>query len=405
MQSFTFLLNERERETFNTYTTPKQSRSLTETYIWGPIFRRLAKLIPQDLAPNIISLTSALLLVQGWYFTETHGGRFPIFSTVFAIIMLLAWFALDQIDEFHARNIGNDYSFVQLFDHVCSSIASIFLGMTLTKIFLGPAADRQAMWYVTQIGQLVLLNKHIQALRRGEIRYARIRGPGEAVSLAITVVLFRTFVVGPEKFDDVLWKLFQTFFPNTSVTSPLPPYLTILGLVHFILNIYFFGQTFLLPRGSGTRNLLQLSGAILYLPSVIDMISRYFFGLKDFELFSETSVIIADALIVCVVTCDVVVCRMSSRQLHPIVPVLCLISVVSVPLTFATCGLYFTALFFELSFHLRLPVLSVIRNVYVDGIFDMVHIGHLKHFGRAAKLGTRLFVGVVNDEDAAPYKR
>jgi cytidyltransferase-like protein len=59
----------------------------------------------------------------------------------------------------------------------------------------------------------------------------------------------------------------------------------------------------------------------------------------------------------------------------------------------------------EISFHSRLPVLSINTNVYVDGIFDMLHIGHLRHFERAAQLGTRLFVGVVNDEDATPYKR
>lgn len=82
-----------------------------------------------------------------------------------------------------------------------------------------------------------------------------------------------------------------------------------------------------------------------------------------------------------------------------------LVSVVSVPLTFALAMLYSLTLLVEISHYTRLPILSVNRNVYVDGIFDMVHIGHVKHFERAAKLGTRLFVGVVDDEEATPYKR
>ena len=45
------------------------------------------------------------------------------------------------------------------------------------------------------------------------------------------------------------------------------------------------------------------------------------------------------------------------------------------------------------------------KNVYVDGIFDMCHIGHQNLFRNASKLGTHVFVGVVGDKDANGYKR
>merc|ERR1719282_783677 len=54
---------------------------------------------------------------------------------------------------------------------------------------------------------------------------------------------------------------------------------------------------------------------------------------------------------------------------------------------------------------MNLPLLTPVRNVYCDGIYDMCHIGHKNLFRRALKLGNRLFVGVVGDADANSYKR
>lgn len=44
-------------------------------------------------------------------------------------------------------------------------------------------------------------------------------------------------------------------------------------------------------------------------------------------------------------------------------------------------------------------------TVYMDGIFDMFHIGHLNAIQEAWKLGHRLIIGVTGDEDATSYKR
>ena len=54
---------------------------------------------------------------------------------------------------------------------------------------------------------------------------------------------------------------------------------------------------------------------------------------------------------------------------------------------------------------MNLPLFTVVRNVYVDGIYDLCHLGHKLAFKNALKFGTRLFVGVVNDEEATEYKR
>jgi cytidyltransferase-like protein len=45
------------------------------------------------------------------------------------------------------------------------------------------------------------------------------------------------------------------------------------------------------------------------------------------------------------------------------------------------------------------------RTVYMDGIFDLFHVGHLEAIRHCAKLGNRVIIGVTGDDDASEYKR
>lgn len=44
-------------------------------------------------------------------------------------------------------------------------------------------------------------------------------------------------------------------------------------------------------------------------------------------------------------------------------------------------------------------------NVYVDGVFDLFHLGHMRLLIRAKLFGTRLIVGVMSEEVCEKYKR
>ena len=44
-------------------------------------------------------------------------------------------------------------------------------------------------------------------------------------------------------------------------------------------------------------------------------------------------------------------------------------------------------------------------RVYLDGIFDLYHRGHLESFKKCLKFGDELVVGVISDKDAEGYKR
>lgn len=47
----------------------------------------------------------------------------------------------------------------------------------------------------------------------------------------------------------------------------------------------------------------------------------------------------------------------------------------------------------------------MVIRVYVDGVFDLTHYGHYKLFKQAKKLGGKLIVGVLSDEECRKYKR
>ena len=45
------------------------------------------------------------------------------------------------------------------------------------------------------------------------------------------------------------------------------------------------------------------------------------------------------------------------------------------------------------------------RVIYMDGVFDLFHAGHLEAIQQARNLGDKLILGVSGDVDATGYKR
>merc|ERR1712194_95973 len=130
-------------------------------------------------------------------------------------------------------------------------------------------------------------------------------------------------------------------------------------------------------------------------------------GSPEPQHFLTMENIILDGLFMSVVVSDVVLAKMAHRELHPWIIIMCFAR--SLPLTnFLTLfmiAFYYVAVLADLCWHLNLPLLSPIRNVYCDGVFDLCHVGHKTLFRGALKHGNRLFVGVCGDADCAVYKR
>ena len=69
------------------------------------------------------------------------------------------------------------------------------------------------------------------------------------------------------------------------------------------------------------------------------------------------------------------------------------------------CVVYYMSTLSEIAYHLRIPVLGVVSNVYCNGVFDLLHEGHVNLFEFASKQGNRVIVGVHSDAAVESYKR
>ena len=49
--------------------------------------------------------------------------------------------------------------------------------------------------------------------------------------------------------------------------------------------------------------------------------------------------------------------------------------------------------------------MNTTRKVYMDGIFDLFHVGHVEAIKKMKEFGSYILVGVVSDDDATDYKR
>ena len=115
--------------------------------------------------------------------------------------------------------------------------------------------------------------------------------------------------------------------------------------------------------------------------------------------------VISDGFLMTVLTSDIILAKMAGHELHPWVIGGNLGTVFHFPTTMlALTFIYYAAIFGDFCWYLNLLLLATCRNVYVDGFFDMCHIGHKRAFQRALALGNRLFVGMINDKDASQYK-
>jgi len=44
-------------------------------------------------------------------------------------------------------------------------------------------------------------------------------------------------------------------------------------------------------------------------------------------------------------------------------------------------------------------------RVYMDGVFDLFHRGHIESIKKCSKFGDEIIIGIISDQDALGYKR
>jgi len=372
----------------------------------------LAKFVPATVAPNSLTLMSLIAVLHAFHTTYLYRHEWPRFCTAVSIVMFTMYHLLDLVDGKHARNIKNDSPLGYLFNNAIDSLAVTFIALTICLSF--GMDDYNAMWFVVQSSHLLFVWSKLAALNRGYVSYGIFTGPGEAV-LLVNVLLGVRAVFGlpwiSENFQLFVLNLCIPIMKLSSPSSDIDPLKAFLNndiqnvilvtfqTLYYVLLWTVTIRSFLVPSDKRyTKYYLLFSLYYRSLPTFI-----FFYASKP----PATTIldVICDGLFMAIVTTDLTLSRMAKRDLHAWIVIMAMASLIDKFLNLFMTGFYFISVFYDVCVFMNLPMLTPVVNVYIDGVFDLCHLGHKNHIARALKYGNRLLVGVMSDDDVCKYKR
>eukprot|EP01060_Flectonema_neradi_P011799 TRINITY_DN18788_c0_g1_i1.p1 TRINITY_DN18788_c0_g1~~TRINITY_DN18788_c0_g1_i1.p1 ORF type:complete len:536 (+),score=39.64 TRINITY_DN18788_c0_g1_i1:106-1713(+) len=383
-----------------------------------PVMQMIANTVPDTIAPNVLTLAGLVTLLHGAYISHKHSESFPVATAVLCAILVTAYYVFDAIDGLHAVRIRNRSNIGLLLVSAVNSCAPVMLTVILCRTVLG-ITELSTIWYAIQGIQLFFLAIRVREMH-GTSRHMVgwfIPGPAALVPLFPLLCLTKAavyaisvdtsdrllqlwwswvaIVVGyVEKLpfcEDVRQNINQ--FDSTFVHDGFLTFYTMM-LIAVVLGCFMSTTK---PTYKQTQKRLLICLAYRIVPAFM----------LQLGLVAEVSIssILVDGFFLAVLMTDMTVSKFAGRSLHPWIIIFCMISVLDFFIEFALFIFYFLSIFYDLCEHSKNPLFTVMRNVYVDGIYDLCHIGHMRMFEASARFGNALFVGVVNDEDATPYKR
>lgn len=409
-----FFLSTNDKQNFSQWKEDLEDRSIS-TMILSPIWTFIAKFLPADLAPNVLPLAGLLCMVQAWHLCMVMGSslgdsgsdgkilQLDFNVSALCVCLISAFYALHALHGLHAINIKNDNSLSELFGYAMDGLSTVFLALVLCMLLGAGEEHINIQWYAVQTSQLVLLYKHLAAYvgDRG-LRYGKINGPGEAVSMICGILIIRgLFGLGYlEQYLTYAVQWTSQTFENVHIPEQNTAALVLQGaqtsyfavLLVVILKLCTIGA-----EHRSTKFSLFICLTIRFVPALC-------FQLLPGKL-ANTRDVVCDGLFLTIVTSDLIVAKMARRELHPWIVVMSMASVLNQFVIMALVPFYYICIFGDLSFSMNLPLLTICKNVYCDGVYDLCHLGHKTLFKNALKFGNRLFVGVCGDADCATYKR
>jgi len=317
---------------------------------------------------------------------------------------------LSSIDVKHADRLRQRTALGELFKYSCDCGGTVFLAL-LTTYCLG-GKNPATQWYAVQASQLVLFTKHLSAFHRNAgLRYNVFTGPGEVI-LSVIVLLAVRATLGLDWFlrvYDVTVHRIMTSFDTYNIelqpsqlekiADPHALGTEAVMMGYYAMYVTAIVKTLMLRKPHGwTRFGVTICLFMRFIPAVL-----LHHGVKAFEVSVADAV--CDGLFMAVLTSDVTLAKMAGREIHPWVVLMSLAAVLSHSVILSLVTVYYIAVFADLCAYLNMPLMTVCRNVYCDGVYDLCHIGHKTLFRNALTFGNRLYVGVVGDEDASAYKR
>ncbi|GET87846.1 cholinephosphate cytidylyltransferase A, putative [Leishmania tarentolae] len=313
-----------------------------------------------------------------------HTDRTVQTATVLAILLLVISITCGSLDGVHARRCRSATSLGDIFSRICSSMARIFMALTLLEVF--QIEDVCTKWYFLLALQLIELNTVLGRINASNLKKDRVKN--------VAYIATYCFRESELSFLMVLLLIARWFYPTACRN--------ILGVIsakaqvgYNTLVVATFVSIALLKMKKRYKGIILLCLAARVLPLF------YLLPLSQYSLLS----VVGDAMIVGLLSIEVYVSHLARRRIHAAVFFLCLGSLLNDVLSVAGSIMYLIAMLVDLSYSLNVPLFTPVRNVFIDGVFDLCHAGHKKLMANALKFGNRLIVGVCGDEECASYKR
>eukprot|EP01091_Cochliopodium_minus_P010483 TRINITY_DN2783_c0_g1_i1.p1 TRINITY_DN2783_c0_g1~~TRINITY_DN2783_c0_g1_i1.p1 ORF type:complete len:494 (-),score=88.83 TRINITY_DN2783_c0_g1_i1:135-1616(-) len=365
--------------------------------ILGYLWDLMIKFIPSDIAPNVLSFMGLLCNLHAFYLCYLYIDDHPKEVSITAVVLMSLSYAFDSLDGRQARKIKNESPLGELFGDACINIGVIFSILSLCYII--GIRDIMTQWYFGQTAALFIVATHIEALGTKIKSFGRFTGPGEPFMIYAFIVITKTTI----GLDWIVNKFNFTLVPMLESISGTKDSIVLLRLISKVIYystviLVIISLMFVQDHSATKKNLIF---CFFYRNVIPILLSLGWMNISKMDL----SDIMCDGLFFSIVSTDLVVSKMSGRDLHPWISLFAMISIFNHFFILVIVAFYYVLLFWDVCTYLHLPMFTTYINVYVDGVYDMLHFGHQKAFQAALQFGSRLIVGVLSDENVMSYKR
>jgi hypothetical protein len=341
-------LNRSEKDTLAKWASKLEDESFL-CRILDPFFNLVAQLIPSNVSSNVFSFVGLLCSILAWEWSCRQNLQFIELLSValFFFVCLIC----DKLDGIHARATYNASPLVELIEQWSMCLSVTFIALSVCNLF--GITDPSQIHIMVLSFSCISMARHLSAFTdpNGVVKVGHFTrtGPSER---------FFVLILGTATRD--MW-----FFPEVSFI--LFSATVGFGVLSVLSMWWTAGRYFLAHRDYSTQ-----FGMIVCFSIQAGKFARQFLNNSHTDYGAVTNGVIFSTL------CgDLILAKMARRQLHPLVPVMHLVSLSyemsSVPL--ALC--YYYVNLFDIATHLKLSILNPVRNILVTGYYDGLHVGHI----------------------------
>lgn len=351
-------LNAAEKRNFSRWTENINDKSITHRATKNT-FDRIASLLPDTVAPNVITAAGFACLGefiiytilctqkyyndicniihstynklyftttgQAWYVQNLYGELFPTACTWFAVANILVFFVTNSIDSRHADRLRQRSALGELFKYSCDCCSVVFFIILVTYCLGGTSNVTQ--WYAVQASQLVMFTKHLSAFHRhAGLRYNVFTGPGEVILTTIVVLALRA-ITGLDwllQIYEVTLHRFMTHLDDKHdieihdgikeiITDPYRLGPEMIQLLYASMYLTALVKTLLLKKDHNWSRF----GIIFCL--TMRLIPAVFIRWGFYPATNGLTAVdvVVDGLFLAVLTSDVTLAKMAGREIHP----------------------------------------------------------------------------------------